>query len=93
MTKNHSLTTRTEKCCPQCGQEFVLAEPTDVLKVRPTEVDLVCPNCHFPGRVTLTETNRFQSVFPSPDAASPMGIAMDNTGWFTASAFGAGLWH
>lgn len=87
MNARSCLNTRTEKCCPQCGQEFVLADPTDVLAVRPIEVDLVCPDCHFPGRATLTHTNQFRSVYPSPDATSPADVANDNEGWLTAEAY------
>lgn len=81
------LSTRTEMCCPQCGQEFVLAEPTDVLASRPFQVDLVCPDCHFPGRALLSETSHFQPVHPSPEAASPVGVAREKDAWLTASAF------
>lgn len=87
MATKHSLTTRTEKCCPQCGQEFVLAERKEVLATLPTQVDLICPGCHFPGRATVTEMNQIQSVYPSPDATSPLGVAQDSTGWLTKNRF------
>ena len=87
MKNNNCLSTRTEKCCPQCGEEFILADPTDVLAARPVHVDLICPDCHFPGRATLTEHNHFHSVFPSPAAVSPLDIANDNDAWLTAAAF------
>ncbi len=87
MKKKGYLSTRTEMCCPQCGQEFALLEPTDVLASRPAQVDLICPDCHFPGRATLDERNQFQQVHPSPDASSPLGVAEDADGWLSASAF------
>jgi ribosomal protein S27AE len=70
MKNRNCLSTRTDRYCPQCGEEFLLAEPTDVLASRPIQVDLTCPRCHFPGRATLTSGNRFQSVHPSPRAYS-----------------------
>jgi predicted RNA-binding Zn-ribbon protein involved in translation (DUF1610 family) len=87
MKNNNCLSTRTEKCCPQCGEEFILAEPTDVLATRPVQVDLVCPDCHFPGRALLTADQSFRSVFPSPNAT---GNAEPNFGegdWLTQAAF------
>lgn len=68
MKNNNCLSTRTDKPCPQCGEEFVLVDSTDVMAHRPTQVDLVCPDCHFPGRAILTEQQHFLSVFPSPIA-------------------------
>lgn len=87
MATKHSLTSRTEKCCPQCGQEFILAARKEVLAIQPTQVDLICSGCHFPGRAVVTEMNQIQSVYPSPDAASPIGVALDSAGWLTANRF------
>jgi hypothetical protein len=86
MINKPSLTGNSEKCCPQCGNTFVLAGPTDVLAIRPVQIDLVCPECHFPGRATLTEGNHLKSVFPSPDASNPLGVAQDSAGWLAATA-------
>lgn len=84
--KKHSLTTRSKKSCPQCGEQLVLADEADTTTTRPLQINLMCPECHFPGRATLGETNQVQSIFPSPDAASPLGVAQDNAGWLTEGA-------
>lgn len=89
MTRQHAFITRTEKSCPQCGQRFVAVGPTDAKADGTTEVDLVCPSCHFPGRATLSDTRRLQSVFPSPDAVNPLGVALDASGWITQKALAA----
>lgn len=65
---NNCLSTRTGRCCPKCGEEFILVEPTDVLAQRPVQVDVVCPDCHFPGRASLTDEQGLRTVHPSPPA-------------------------
>lgn len=95
MTRRPAFITHTEKSCPQCGQRVIALGPTDTLAGGPIEIDLVCPSCHFPGRATVSDTHRLQSVFPSPDATSPLGVALDATGWLAQSALTApaSLWR
>jgi hypothetical protein len=66
MKYNNCLSTRTGRCCPQCGEEFILAEPTDVLAQRPVQVNVVCPDCHFPGQALLTDEQGLRTVHPCP---------------------------
>jgi predicted RNA-binding Zn-ribbon protein involved in translation (DUF1610 family) len=87
MKNNNCLSTRTETCCPQCGEEFILAEATDVLAKRPVQVDLVCPDCHFPGRATLTAQQVFRSVFPSPNATGASEPISGEGAWLKRAAF------
>jgi hypothetical protein len=64
MDKKSWLSTKTEKCCHQCGKELMLVEPTDVLAARPIEVDLICPVCNAHCRAELTMEQIFQSIYP-----------------------------